>query len=983
VYNDLSGNFRPLSDIEDNAVYVKDNNVYVGQEVVFYIKPALLSEAYLIDYFMWDFHDGDYIYVSTREDRSMSHVYKTPGEYMVSVMALKGNQSKIFTIPIYVIPAPHDIAIEVSSASVLEDTTIIFDASGSQSYTPILNYLWEFGDGESQIGQKVNHSYTEEGDYTVRVRGYTNSSLIYTGFQEITITNKVPEVEMIASSSVVDEDDVITFTAGVIDSSSDLDTLQYVWDFGDGLMAEGGSVKHMYTQDGTYQVVLTVKDNNGATNSISRSIQVNNQVPIIHNLWNYRNFYMEGETVTTFANFTESRSDLPILNYYWSVPGNGSEVSLPFFEDGQYTIDLTLTDDDGDSDNGSSDTIEVYNENPYASLISAYSSYNITFRIWGELDSTANITLFKDGNNTNSLLLDNQDLLRNVTRPGLVFDGLQQPINEYWDLLINVSSTADPFDTYVETTFSFENHDSIAIVNHCTSNASTCLAESYRFPIAPIDRGFPVTYNFSVFDPGSDILTFSLDLGSNHYSKLALPSGFGPTSGFVDITGVLPTGDLPTSISYYINDDGGGRSQDYSLPLIDYSKLVKPAEFENKSTWHYSGHVLSHYAPVSEWRVAFDYEIGNHYDFMVEAFHPDPKSLRYTWNFGTGDISNQQYTSYSFAFRGKYLVWTLVSDDFYEYVTYHIIDVTTPPPEYFPIVQGLQMEGETLSFLVSGLPDETSTDLLQFHWDFGDGTTGYGINFDHAYTQSGNYSVVLTVNDRYNTWMTNEMLMVIFNAPPFIEEELLISLEVVEGTNVIYTPNVIDSPYDTLNLDYQWEVNGVSYSDASFWMKTANPENIGKLITYDTSGANFTYEFTFNVTSNPLEMTVPNYYHLYGDPATTVNIVGTISPSVFERDTYRDGTTIDYKLYDKSGTLLHTGLGTLNETFHGFTVPVNTSDIGTDQDFIELAELLNDPKDLTEENSPSGSYRVVMRLLGNDGVIATASTTLLITIDKD
>ncbi|MHA2252120.1 MAG: PKD domain-containing protein, partial [Candidatus Kariarchaeaceae archaeon] len=989
VYNDLSGNFRPLGDLEDDAIFVKDNNVYVGQEVIFYLKPALLSDDYGIDYFMWDFHDGDYIYVSTRDDRSISHIYTTPGEFMVSVMALKGNQSKIFTIPMYVIPAPHDITIKASSSSVDEDVLIIFDASGSQSYTPITNYLWEFGDGETQFGQTTNHSYVEEGVYTVRVRGYTNSSLIYTGFQDITVNNKIPEVKMVASSSEIDEDHVITFTAGVIDSPSDLDSLQYVWDFGDGLMAEGSSVKHMYTQDGTYQVVLTVKDNNGATNNISRNIQVNNEAPIINNLWNFRNYFTEGETVTTFANLTDSQSDLPLLNYYWSIPGDGSEISLPFFETGNHTIDLTLTDDDGTSDSASSDTFEVINANPYASLISAYSTYNITFRIWGELDGTAidssaNITLFKDGNSTNSLILDNQDAYRNITRPGLVLEGLQQPLNEYWDLLINVSSSEDPFDTYVETTFSFDNHDPVAIINHCTSNASACLSDSYRFPIAPINRGFPITYNFSVFDPGNDLLTLTLNLGSNNYSKSLQSSDFGPSSGNIALSGDLPIGELPSDIYYYVEDGDGGRSPDYQLPLIDYSKLEKPAEFADESTWEYTGHVISHFAPVSEWITAFDYEIDNSYDFMIESFHPDPTSLRYSWKFGNGDTSTQQYASYTYDFKGTYLVWTLVSDDYYEYVTYKMINVSSPVPEYHPTMQGYQTEGETLTFLVSGLPSEMMTDVLQFHWDFGDGTTGYGQKSEHAYTSPGNYTVILTVNDCYNVREITEMEVVIFNAPPFVDVELLRSMEVIEGTNVFYTPNVKDSPYDTLNLDYQWNVNGVTSSSASLWMKTANPENYGELIVNDTNGANYTYEFNFNVTSNPLEMTAPTYYHLYGDPDTMVNIVGTISPSVFEKDTYRSGTTIDYSLYDKSGLLLHTGLGTLNDSFYGYTVPVNTSDIGTDQDFADLEAELNDALDLSDENSPSGNYRIALRLLDeNDRVIASTSTTLVITIDKD
>ncbi|MHA2091158.1 MAG: PKD domain-containing protein, partial [Candidatus Kariarchaeaceae archaeon] len=475
-----------------------------------------------------------------------------------------------------------------------------------------------------------------------------------------------------------------------------------------------------------------------------------------------------------------------------------------------------------------------------------------------------------------------------------------------------------------------------------------------------------------------------LSLGSNEYTNSLSASDYGPTSGTIAVTGSLPTWDHPSDISYYIEDEDGGKSQDYELPLIDYSKLIKPAEFQNFSTWDYSGHIIDHYTPVSDWIAGFDYEIGNSYHFLLEAYHPDPKSLHYTWNFGTGETSAQQFATYAFDYKGSYLVWALVSDDYYDYVSFKTIDVTSPAPMYYPTVQGIYTEGSNLNFLVSGVANGGSTDQLVYHWDFGDGTTGFGTKFEHAYTYPGNYTVLLTVNDQYNIRDTTEFLTMIVNAPPFTETELQSSLEVSEGTNVVYLPNIIDSPYDTLNLYYDWIVNGVEYTDASLWLKTAQAENSGKLVAYDTNGGNFTYEFSFNVSSNPLEMTVPNYYHLYGNPAKMINIVGTICPSIFERNTYRIGTSVEYTLFDKNGLAMQTDTGSLIDDFHGFSALVNTSMIGTDEIFDDLESQITDPEDLTDENSPSGSYRVVIRLLDqNNAVITSTSTTLLITIDKD
>ena len=68
----------------------------------------------------------------------------------------------------------------------------------------------------------------------------------------------------------------VTFNAS---SSYDPDgsIVSYYWNFGDNTNASGMIVNHTYTSPGNYTVTLTVRDSNGATNSISKTVTVHFQ----------------------------------------------------------------------------------------------------------------------------------------------------------------------------------------------------------------------------------------------------------------------------------------------------------------------------------------------------------------------------------------------------------------------------------------------------------------------------------------------------------------------------------------------------------------------------------------------------------------------------------------------------------------------------------------------------------------------------------
>lgn len=90
----------------------------------------------------------------------------------------------------------------------------------------------------------------------------------------------------------------ITFDASI---SYDLDgeIVSYEWDFGDANYATGIIVNHVYTQSGTYEVVLNITDNEGAQNKQIKTIGITNHPPTVEIL-NIKQFdYLSGTVIIT------------------------------------------------------------------------------------------------------------------------------------------------------------------------------------------------------------------------------------------------------------------------------------------------------------------------------------------------------------------------------------------------------------------------------------------------------------------------------------------------------------------------------------------------------------------------------------------------------------------------------------------------------------------------------------------------------------
>ncbi|MFW9880326.1 MAG: PKD domain-containing protein, partial [Candidatus Thorarchaeota archaeon] len=114
------------------------------------------------------------------------------------------------------------------------------------------------------------------------------------------------------------------------DTTSDIDSLRFYWQFGDNTSAYGKNVYHYYSESGIYKVILTVKDDNGMTDTKTHFISVSNKYPSINIIIPNDNITIfEGENIYFNTISTDDLTDLAQLQYYWFFEFDNDGVSIP------------------------------------------------------------------------------------------------------------------------------------------------------------------------------------------------------------------------------------------------------------------------------------------------------------------------------------------------------------------------------------------------------------------------------------------------------------------------------------------------------------------------------------------------------------------------------------------------------------------------------------------------------------------------------
>ncbi len=307
--------------------------------------------------FEWKFGDG-----GSATGPSVDHIYIEDGVYTV-ILKVTDNlgASQNTTRQITVLPqnpnTPPNASFSFSPVAPRTGKPTFFNALDSADPDgEIKFYRWDFGDGLPVLaGATTSHTYLDAGEYRVILEVEDDRRATAVFQQDVMVTGNLrPTANFTPQPANVKPGEEVTFDAsGSFDPDGSL--VHYQFDFGDG--GQGGSenpfIRHTYAVAGSYEVFLTVTDDNNALAFFSESVSVSENQPPRASF----NFAPEQGVVGSPILFNASDSISPdgtIVNYSWSFgdgsQGVGREVAHAYETAGNYEVRLAVFDSHNASD---------------------------------------------------------------------------------------------------------------------------------------------------------------------------------------------------------------------------------------------------------------------------------------------------------------------------------------------------------------------------------------------------------------------------------------------------------------------------------------------------------------------------------------------------------------------------------------------------------------------------------------------------------
>ncbi len=138
--------------------------------------------------YTWDFGDG-----GSDVGKIVTHVYPQAGTYIATVEA--SNSINRLTATTGVRVTEEAIAgLSVQNSPVTLNEVVTFTANIAAGTN--VNYIWDFGDGGSDVGQEVTHVYNQAGTYTVRVEASNSTNSLTATTVVSIIPIERPEIDV-------------------------------------------------------------------------------------------------------------------------------------------------------------------------------------------------------------------------------------------------------------------------------------------------------------------------------------------------------------------------------------------------------------------------------------------------------------------------------------------------------------------------------------------------------------------------------------------------------------------------------------------------------------------------------------------------------------------------------------------------------------------------------------------------------------------
>ncbi|MFA5212285.1 MAG: PKD domain-containing protein, partial [Methanoregula sp.] len=686
----------------------------------------------------WDFGDG-----TNSTEQNPVHRYPTAGTYSVNltVSNFAGSDAEEKT---GFITAQETVPVARFSGAPTSGTaplTVTFtDASGGV----ITGYRWSFGDGTTSTLASPTHQYTTAGTYIV--------NLTVTGPGGSDSEEKPGYIRVYSEPIANFTSDVTSgsapLTVRFVDTSAGNPT-SWLWDFGDGSTSTDQNPSHTYTTTTTDTITFTVSltaTNYLGNNTLAKpdTITLSSSPPGI----SFTGSPRVSTAVPLTVRFNDT-STLSPVSWYWEFGDGGNSTEQnpvhTYTATGSYTVNLTATNIIGTSTSSKTQFINVLTQQPIAAqnCVNLYVAndegvkYDIPngVRAEGSYIYVPNTYYFASRGGLNALSISDGTYFSTITRTTnqsgtfwLDFGG-GQPTMHDGILMLAVNGTI-PDDFYVHIRTSGDNWTLLSGPAVGNNDAPT----EYHYIEGAVDQTFTkedFTYGPQIWRP---------------CSKADYPIYNGQNMSDTDNT-----------FQIMFIDTRVGACGDRIKIEYSFYNLTTFASFDCYGWYiasnHGTGIIMTNSAssgymvtgipgaPVANFTSRTESN-----DYLSPVWFTDTSAnvpQAWYWDFGDGNTSTEQNPTHTYSTPGTYTVNLTVTN-------YRGTDTVTKTGYITKIISPAPVADFTANVISGVSPllvqftDQSTGTVINWFWDFGDGTNSTSQNPTHWYAP-GMYSVNLTV----------------------------------------------------------------------------------------------------------------------------------------------------------------------------------------------------------------------------------------------
>ncbi|MBN2893285.1 MAG: PKD domain-containing protein [Bacteroidales bacterium] len=369
--------------------------------------------------FSWDFGDGT---LPNTTDENPTHTFTEKGLFFVSLQTSNGNSGCSLNSSSLVQIEDLTADFNISDNKICQNSTVLFNSANSTDFDvfsyndDLCFFLWDFGDNtqkESSLDTIISHKYNQEGNFEVKLIVQNSSGCIDSIIKTVEVHK--PHADISA--------DIISGCTPLIVNFSDTAThyfpiTEYFWEFGDDSTSVSQNPNHIYTQNGSFDVIIKLKDEQGCIGRDTFFDFIYNHKPIPDFSASKSNICEGDEINFHFIEQTDSISTI-----LWDFgDGTTSSVNAPshIYENaGYYNVSLTLVDQNSCDSTISIDDFIYVQSKPIADFTADTTNSNCYPLLVHFSDNTTYSTeysrLWQLNNNVISTL---QNPTYTYTRPG-------------------------------------------------------------------------------------------------------------------------------------------------------------------------------------------------------------------------------------------------------------------------------------------------------------------------------------------------------------------------------------------------------------------------------------------------------------------------------------------------------------------------------------------------------------------------------------